>query len=832
MSGKAPFPPEPVSAAFDVFVLGTRSSGKSVLLASLYRQLSSMDGITNFFARCDDPEQHRELCDNYDQLLDTEADWPAGTYRVDSYDMGCFHRLRGKSLPVFSIRFHDYPGGYVSDQVERREFIEERAEQCNSVMALIDGRKLLDRLEDREANPAHSLHKDLDSLVRVLQQCIGKPIHFVLTKADLLDPAKYPLKTIVAEFKRHKGLRDILVQQIDAGASCYLVPVSAIGPKFAFLDPADGLIKKRRNGTIEPFHLEVMTSLSMVDTVLDLVRTAPPAYEPDPGVRPLLVRLKEKIGNKLGYARMAAPVTYPIFGPLAVVAIVATTMLSERYIANKSRSFEDKVREIRQSITDRTSALEAILNIQYQLLDRFLKRFPQARLGARFDIATAFAPRVAKVAEPVAREVVPLDPEPEKRSEPEPEKAEPVQPVVAEAEPADPSTGPRPEPTPDAELDVASDTLPMTAPFVQQQDEPVEMEPVIRAAREKTHVSTAEEPVAVECDAGATEVPEPKLQPEAVPAQNDNRPTHRRLWATAAAALVGVLGLAYVVGRPSSSPLPTTDAAYAAHVGSVAGTKRSKSGLLTREARAGEGKSPIIQDFVLVRLALASADGSTVWYDGNDATIQQLATLTPGVREAIMQMKPGGISSVWIPAGLANTKSLPKPVRSRPATNPDNSAVTMLEGSVELIQVGSKAQLNAARTKVEPKAESEKQDVAQTPPAKSQPAIDSFTKPTQPAKVCREECSTVPGSATQSERVAAVSAGTFNYPRGTAVPQDRARSLASQACDRGGGTMASYNASIDGRCGGNVCFARVTATCRYRESVPAPSQRVCHTVCN
>ena len=192
-------------AVFDIFVLGTRSSGKSVLLASLYRQLSSMDGVTNFFARCDDPGQHRELCDNYDQLLDTEADWPAGTYSVDSYDLSCFHRMRGMSLPVFSIRFHDYPGGYVSNQIERRDFIEERAAQCNSAMALIDGRKLRDRLDDCEDNPAHSLHKDLDSLVRVLQQCVGKPIHFVLTKADLLPPAKYPLSDILAELKRHKG---------------------------------------------------------------------------------------------------------------------------------------------------------------------------------------------------------------------------------------------------------------------------------------------------------------------------------------------------------------------------------------------------------------------------------------------------------------------------------------------------------------------------------------------------------------------------------------------------------------------------------------------------
>ena len=381
-------------AVFDIFVLGTRSSGKSVLLASLYRQLSSMDGITNFFARCDDPEQHRELCDNYDELLDTEADWPAGTYSVDSYDLQCFHRLRGKSLPVFSIRFHDYPGGYVSNQIERRDFIEERAAQCNSAMALIDGRKLRDRLDDCEDNPAHSLHRDLDSLVRVLQQCVGKPIHFILTKADLLPPAKYPLKDIIAELKRHKGFSDILAQQCDAETTCYLIPVSAVGPNFAVLDPADGVIRKRGNGTIEPFHFDVMTSVSMVDTVFDLARrNADLAVQPAVGLKVgLAARLKGKLGKKLSYARMLAPAAIPVFGHLGVLGLMALSAASENFIADKNRGLEEKTRQIRQGIHDQASAIEAILKIQYQLLDRYLKRFPMATLGARFDPAAQLAP--------------------------------------------------------------------------------------------------------------------------------------------------------------------------------------------------------------------------------------------------------------------------------------------------------------------------------------------------------------------------------------------------------------------------------------------------------
>lgn len=393
MTKVQPIEPAEGRTTFDIFVLGTRSSGKSVLLASLYRQLSSMDGVTNFFARCDDPEQHRELCDNYDLLLDTESGWPAGTYSVDSYEMSCFHRLRGKTFPVFSIRFHDYPGGYVTNQTEKRDFIEEKVKQCTTIVALIDGRKLLDRLTDAEVNPAQSLHRDLDSLVRVLQQCVGKPIHFILTKADLFDSAKYPFKDIVAALKEHKGFSDILAQQLAEESPCYLVPVSAIGPRFARIDPADGVIKKLRNGTIEPLNLDVMMSASMVDGVIGVARQAAeaqaePPPEPKAGALPWLRR---RLGRKLTYARMLAPVAAPVFGHLGVLGIIALSAASEHYIGDKTRGFEEKVRIIRNQIQDRASALEAILTIQFQILDRFVSRIPASRLGARQDPTSQLA---------------------------------------------------------------------------------------------------------------------------------------------------------------------------------------------------------------------------------------------------------------------------------------------------------------------------------------------------------------------------------------------------------------------------------------------------------
>lgn len=381
---------------FDIFILGTRSSGKTVLLSSLYQKLSSMDGVTNFYARCDDPVQHRELCESYDALLDTEADWPAGTYQVEDYTMRCFHRLRGHSLPVFSLRFHEYPGGYVSSQTDGREFLETRAASCHSVTALIDGRKVLDRLEGKEINPAHSLHKDLDNLVRVLQQCAGKPIHFVVTKGDLLDPGKYPLRRIVGELSTHRGFQDIVEQQREAGATCYVIPVSAVGPKFTALDPENGTIRKRHDGTIDPFNLDVMVGAAMSDGVMEL-RHAAASEDLDAAVMPdsKVAKFHKKHGRKLTYGQMLAPASSVLFGPFGMVGLIALFATSQHYLSDKSRKLEDKVRELRGKIVDRTSALESITHIQFLLLERFLRRFPEASIGARFDPAGLAAEKPA-----------------------------------------------------------------------------------------------------------------------------------------------------------------------------------------------------------------------------------------------------------------------------------------------------------------------------------------------------------------------------------------------------------------------------------------------------
>lgn len=117
--------------------------------------------------------------------------------------------------------------------------------------------------------------------------------------------------------------------------------------------------------------------------------------------------------------------------------------------------------------------------------------------------------------------------------------------------------------------------------------------------------------------------------------------------------------------------------------------------------------------------------------------------------------------------------------------------------------------------------------------ARSKQAADAAAKAKQAAiqpKKCEDVCTMIPGQPTTTQSTTTVSAGEFSYPAGSGIPQDRARSMAANACG-GSGSLVTFSASPDGQCGGNLCFARVRATCRRGQTTSGPPTRKCERVC-
>ncbi len=88
-SDETSFPPierldgEPV---FRMFVLGTRGSGKTVFLASLYNQLKTQSDARNNFRVEASDEQRDLLIEKYDAVRNVDRDWPPGDVDATDYE--------------------------------------------------------------------------------------------------------------------------------------------------------------------------------------------------------------------------------------------------------------------------------------------------------------------------------------------------------------------------------------------------------------------------------------------------------------------------------------------------------------------------------------------------------------------------------------------------------------------------------------------------------------------------------------------------------------------------------------------------------------------------
>ncbi|MBW7968879.1 hypothetical protein [Bradyrhizobium sp. BR 10289] len=255
---------------FQVFVLGTRGAGKTVFLSSLYNLLSVQDARNKFHLECD-VESRIQLMDTYQCIANPHRGWPDGTSKTVEYVFSCIHRKAGsKPLELFKFRYFDFPGGYITSSTKPEEvkFILNQAKAAHSVLVLLDGLKIKNLLDNVPFVPAGrddtSLWQDLDMMKDILQQCEGKPIHFAVTKADLLSKSKHSLSKIRELLMSHRGFRSFVSFQ-SIGGAVHLLPVSAVGAHFASIDPKTKQMIKNPNAHVSPFNVDLSLTFTIVD---------------------------------------------------------------------------------------------------------------------------------------------------------------------------------------------------------------------------------------------------------------------------------------------------------------------------------------------------------------------------------------------------------------------------------------------------------------------------------------------------------------------------------------------------------------------------------------
>ncbi|MFB2836532.1 hypothetical protein [Floridanema evergladense] len=248
---------------YKIITLGASGAGKTVFLASMFKALS-IQGDHGFYLEVEDQNKRKLLNSIYTQVI-TGDSWPQGTKysEVSEWTFTC--HVKTPSLddyPACQFTYFDYAGGRLTDVDEDEEF-EGIVKQADAILGLLDGQKIHAWMSGSNELAADSfLKKDLPSILKLMLSC-KVPIHFALSKWDLLEN-EFSLNQVLDRFCEIPEFEQLVRGRNKAGSPVRLIPVSSVGSSFVTPAP-DGSMKKISGAIPRPFQVEVPLACVLPD---------------------------------------------------------------------------------------------------------------------------------------------------------------------------------------------------------------------------------------------------------------------------------------------------------------------------------------------------------------------------------------------------------------------------------------------------------------------------------------------------------------------------------------------------------------------------------------
>ena len=267
--------------SFDVVTLGAPGAGTTMFLAAMFGQLQGGQPGNGPFLDIT-LAQARMLQRILAAASDPQGGWPDTTppSPVPEWEFTCCVRSAGRIFEVFGINYLDFAGGRLQQvldgDAETGRRFQQRVTSAHALLGVLDGlalRYLLD--DDPRAERLVSL--GMRTIFRIMRtHAGGRPIHFIVTKWDLLADA-YELGDVRAKLMEF-GDFAALVQSARSGPPgapaplVRLIPVSALGFGFAQLDE-EGRVRKTGAGAASPINAEI----PLIALPIDVLAQAPQA---------------------------------------------------------------------------------------------------------------------------------------------------------------------------------------------------------------------------------------------------------------------------------------------------------------------------------------------------------------------------------------------------------------------------------------------------------------------------------------------------------------------------------------------------------------------------
>jgi GTPase SAR1 family protein len=376
---------------YNVAVVGPDGCGKTVYLASMYHKLYGQCKDTQFFLRS---EQNRLLNERYNQLVNSEQ-WPDSTREISQWHFRCCVQAENEYIyEVFQFTYLDYAGERITDTKQDtplRTELDERFKQADTFLVMLDGKKIR-ALMHGEKDGERFISVELPNILQILlDRDEPAPVHFVITKWDLLQP-DYSFKQVYNCLLTIEGFRQFVQRRKKYPTR--LIPVSSIGSEFAELQ-ADGTMRKIPGKLPHSFQVEMPLACVFLDVLqialqklteeeVSIARTNRhlPILTVLKSVIPELKILRKNIRNRYQDKTLIRILTHESVDLLIDYAESWVKGVHEQEAQKDKRLRRERDITLMKIKDEKTAAKHVMKNFEY-LSNRLEQAFPESNLSNR-----------------------------------------------------------------------------------------------------------------------------------------------------------------------------------------------------------------------------------------------------------------------------------------------------------------------------------------------------------------------------------------------------------------------------------------------------------------
>jgi hypothetical protein len=264
--------PDPLHVpTLDVVTIGMQGCGKTILLAGMYRSMQTPSN-RDFHLRAP-YDQVIELGSWFHDVAAPEQQWPAGTRKSEmrEFRFDVVTRTAAAAETVLRLNYLEYAGELLTERQEpgatAQRALFDAVAKADALIGIVDGLRVRQAYYG-DGRGAALLQRCLDTMVGTMFESTS-PITFIVTKWDLLDDL-HPdqdvrLGIVRTMLMASPGFRD-LVREHSARRVIRLIPVSAVGHDFAYLD-GSGTVRKKPGGTLQPLNVDLPLATVVPDVL-------------------------------------------------------------------------------------------------------------------------------------------------------------------------------------------------------------------------------------------------------------------------------------------------------------------------------------------------------------------------------------------------------------------------------------------------------------------------------------------------------------------------------------------------------------------------------------